>query len=181
MLAVSLCGAGLLMALAVSAFGQADKKKEEHVKVEAHLSVDRLPAGDQCQILIRLTVKPGWHINANPADPEGYIPTTATFKGKLGTTLTGVKYPKGKPMRMEGLDEPISAYEGKVDIRGVLEVPATAGGQTEEMEIAVRYQACNEKTCLLPATIKLAGKLPVAKPGEPVKSQNEKLFAPPAP
>jgi len=176
-------GLGMIFAglFAISAWGQADpKKKEDQVKIEAHLSVDRLPAGDKCQILIRLTVQPGWHINANPPNPKEFVPTEAEFKGKLGTKLTNVKYPKGKPLEMKDLDTPVSAYEGKVDIRGVLEVPESAAGQTEEMEITVRYQACNEERCLIPTKVKLTGKLPVAKVGEGVKSQNEKLFPPTA-
>jgi DsbC/DsbD-like thiol-disulfide interchange protein len=155
------------------------KKNDDKVKVEAHLSVDKLPSGDKCQILIRLTVQPGWHINANPPEPKEFVATTVTFKGKHGTTLGELKYPKGKPLTMKDFDDPISAYEGKVDIRGVLNVPAVVGGEpVEEMEIAVKYQACNETTCLLPKTVKLTGKLPVAQPGEPVKAINEKLFPP---
>ena len=171
----------LAVLLAASVWGQAGapadaaKKKDEKVKVEAHLSVDKLPAGDKCQILIRLTIEPGWHINAVPASPNTFK-TQVEFKGKLGTKLTDMKFPKGKLLRLMDLDEPVSVYDGKVDIRGVLEVPELAGGQTEEMEIAVKYQACNDEKCLIPTTVKLVGKLPVAKPGDTVKPINEKLF-----
>jgi hypothetical protein len=152
-------------------------KKDDKVKVEAHLSVDRLPAGGKCQILIRLHIESGWHINAIPNSP-GTVETEIAFKGKLGTQLTEKKAPKGKLFKMMDLDEPVSVYDGKVDVRGVLEIPASAAGQTEEMEIVVKYQACDKDTCLIPASTKLAGKLAVAKPGETVRSINEKLFPP---
>ena len=72
-------------------------------------------------------------------------------------------------------------YEGEVSIRGTLTVPEKAGDQTDEMEITINYQACNEAGCQPPKSIKLTGKLPVAKRGEAVKLINARLFpAPPA-
>lgn len=153
-------------------------KKDEKVKAEAHLSVDKLAPGQECRILIRLTIAPGWHINSNPAKPEGFVATEVSFKGKLGTLLKDVKYPAGKSMRMQDQDEPVSVYDGKVDVFGKLVVPADAAGMTEDMEIVVSYQACDDTRCLRPTTVKLSGKLPVAKSGESVRSINEKLFKP---
>lgn len=148
------------------------------VKAEAHLSTERLPAGDKCQILIRLTIHEGWHTYANPPKSEEDIPTEIEFKGKLGTKLTKLKYPVGaKYDPMDGVDTKL-VYDGRVDIRGVLEVPASASGENEEMEITVKFQACDDSRCLRPDVVKLKGKLPVSKLGEPVKLVNEKLFPP---
>lgn len=152
--------------------------KKDKVTAEAHLSVDKLPPGGECKILIRLTVQEGWHINSNPASPEGFIATEVSFKGKQGTQLGSLKYPKGKAIQMQDLEEMVSVYDGKVNIFGVLKVPPTAAGQTEEMEIVVKYQACDDQKCLLPTTVKLSGKLPIAKADEQVRSVNEKLFKP---
>lgn len=158
----------------------ADNKpaEKELVKAEAHLSVDRLPAGDKCQILIRLTVQPEWHIGANPPlNKDDYV-TKVEWKGKQGSKLTQIKYPTGKKFSPAGGMTQL-VYDGKVDIRGTLEIPADAGGSNEEMEIIVSYQACNDEICRIPTTVKLAAKLPVAKQGDAVKQINEKLFAPP--
>ena len=119
----------------------------------------------------------GWHINSNPAKPEGYVATEVTFKGKQGTTLKDLKYPAGKLIRMQNSDDEISVYDGRVDFFGKLVVPAEAAGKTEEMEIVVKYQACDDKKCLLPTTVKLSGKLPVAKENEAVRAINQKLFS----
>lgn len=171
----------LTMASGFYAFGEDSplpgKKKEEKVKAEAHLSVNKLAPGQECRILIRLTIQDGWHINSNPAKPEGFIATEIGFKGGLGTKLTDLKYPKGELITMKNFDEKVSVYDGKVDIFGKLVVPASAAGKTEEMEIVVKYQACDDEKCLLPASIKLSGRLPVAASGEAVRNVNEKLFS----
>lgn len=153
-------------------------KKEEHVKAQAFLSVDRLPAGGSCQVMVVLTIEKGWHVNANPPSPDYLIPVKVSWKSKNKIQLAELKYPKGIAFRFAGSDEDAMVYDGEVQIRGTLEIPKEAGGLTEDMEISVHYQVCNEEGCLPPKTIKLNGKLPIAKSGEAVKSINGKLFNP---
>ena len=153
-------------------------KKDELVRARAYLSTDRLPAGGTCRIVVLLDVKEGWHINANPPSPDFLKPTKLSFKSKSGVTLADPVYPKGHGFKMEGEDMDAMVYEGEVAIDGTLTVPKSSGGVTDEMEITVNYQACNEKGCQPPKSIKLTGKLAVAKPGESVKPINSKLFAP---
>ena len=155
-------------------------KKDELVRARAYLSTDRLPAGGTSQIIVLLEVKDGWHINANPPSPDYLKPTKLSFKSKAGVTLAEPKYPKGHGFKMEGEDTEAMVYEGEVALFGTLAVPKASGGQTDEMEITINYQACNEKGCLPPKSIKLTGKLAVAKMGEAVKPINSKLFAPKA-
>ncbi|MBC8114886.1 MAG: protein-disulfide reductase DsbD N-terminal domain-containing protein, partial [Candidatus Saccharimonas sp.] len=155
-------------------------KKDELVRARAYLSTDRLPAGGTCQIIVLLDVKEGWHIQANPPSPDYLKPTKLSFKSKAGVTLGEPKYPKGHGFKMEGEETEAMVYENEVALLGTLAVPKASGGLTDEMEITVNYQACNEKGCLPPKTIKLTGKLAVAKAGEAVKPINAKLFAPKA-
>ncbi len=159
---------------------EARPKKDEHVKGRAYLSKEKLPAGGNSQFVVLLDVDDGWHVNANPPKPDNLIPVNVTFKSKLGTTLSEPKYPEGHAFDFAG-DE-VMAYEGEVAIRGSLTVPEKAGGQTEEMEILIEYQACHKDgSCQPKKTIKLIGKLAVAKKSEPVKSINSRLFPPAEP
>jgi DsbC/DsbD-like thiol-disulfide interchange protein len=152
---------------------QKGAKKDEIVVGRAYLSTDKLPAGGTCQLIVLLDVKDSWHIQANPASQDFLIPTKVTFKSKLGTKLSDPKYPAGHPTKLEGEDSEIMVYEGEVAIRGTLTVPENAGGQLDDMEISINYQACNDKGCRSPTTIKLTGKLAVAKRGEAVKPNSE--------
>lgn len=155
-------------------------KKEEVVKGRAYLSTDKLPAGGTCKLIVILDVKEGWHINANPPVPDNMIPVKISFASKLGATMPEPVYPKGHGIKQEGADSDIMVYEGEVAIFGTLTVPEKAGGQTDQMDISIVYQACNEKGCYPKKTINLSGKLAVAKKGEPVKQINSRLFQPPA-
>ena len=154
-------------------------KKTEILVAEAHLSVDRLPAGSSCRVAMVLDIKQGWHINQNPPEPDFQMPTTFTMKNKHGSKLVNVKYPKGHKFDFPGSLEPIVVYEGQVILFGTIEVPESAAGKTEEFELLVKYQACSEDRCEPPKTLTLKGKVEVAPVGEAVKKINEKLFNPP--
>lgn len=152
------------------------KKKPDIISVRPFLSVDKFPPGGECEVLMYVTVKEGWHINANPAMPDNFIATTVTLKSKQKCELTNIKYPKSHPITLAGIDEPVHTYDGQVAIRGVILIPVTAAGQVDEMEIHVRYQACNDKSCLPPATLVFKTKVPVAGIGQEVKAVNQNLF-----
>jgi uncharacterized protein YyaL (SSP411 family) len=158
-----------------------EKKSLEILTAEAHLNVDRLPAGASCRIALVLNIKEGWHINQNPPANDFQMPTVFTMKTKLGSKLLNVKYPKGHKFDFPGFDEPLMVYEGQIVLFGTIEVPQEAAGQHEELELNVKYQACSSDRCEPPRTLKLTGKVEVAAVGEPVKTINDKLFNPPKP
>lgn len=162
----------------VSAFHQKDEpsKKDERIRAQAYLSVDKIPAGSTCQVIVVVNVEKGWHINANPPSPAFVIPVKLNYKSKNNVELIDVKYPPGKPFDLDGAAVPILVYDGEVQLRGTVQIPAEAGGLTEDMEINVTYQACHERGCLPPKTIKLIGKLPIAQHGDLIKPVNGKLF-----
>ncbi len=153
--------------------------KPELVAAQAFLEFDKLPAGDTCRVILLLNVKPGWHINANPAQPKYLKPTTFTIKTKQGTKLTNVRYPKGRKLRVAGFQQPLMVYEGRVAIYGELEVSSVTSGNVEEFELSVRYQACTDTKCESPKTVKLSGSVKIAGLGERVTAINERLFNPP--
>ncbi|MBX3449432.1 MAG: DUF255 domain-containing protein [Planctomycetaceae bacterium] len=151
---------------------------KEMIRVRAYLSTDRLPAGGTSDIAVVIDVKPGWHIQANPPSPENMIATEVKLVASDGVELTNLVFPMGAPHTLPEFEVPVSVYDNRVIVRGKVTVPASLAGKTEELRIDVKYQACNEESCRPPRTVKLVGKVPVANPGEMVKSINQKLFAP---
>jgi hypothetical protein len=146
------------------------------VKAKAFLSVKRLPAGGECEVVVYVDIQDGWHINGNATVKDWQIPTELTVTSKFGTKLVRVSYPKGRLARVPGSDEPVPVYERQATIRGVLAIPPEAAGQTEQFRIQLRYQACNARECEQPKAFRLVGKVPVAAEGEAVEQANAKLF-----
>lgn len=151
----------------------AEAAKHPRITTRGYLSVDQLPPGGTCLIALEIDIAQGWHINANPAQSEFVIPSQLTFISPAGFELNQVRYPTGHAFELEGIEEPVSVYEGKVFLTGELKIPATASGMMN-LEFQLKYQACNHMNCERPLRISLTGNLPVG-PGKPI---NQELFLP---
>lgn len=160
-----------------TAVAQLDTKPKEYVKAKVFLSLDKLPAGGKVKFVVVLDVLKGWHINANPPSPDNMIPTKVTVVAKQKSKQLETTYPEGSELTVQDIEEAVSVYEGQVEIRGEIQVAADAAGKTEELEFQVKYQACNEKNCLPPKTLKLANKIDVVKAGASVNQVNPKYFS----
>lgn len=152
-------------------------KSKDHLKAKVFLSVDKLPAGEKCKFAVILDVEDGWHLHANPASSDLFIPTKVAVESKLKSKHVDTKYPTGIELKAEEADETILVYEGEVLIRGEIQAAADAGGKTDQLEFQIKYQTCDDRgNCLPPKTLKLPGQLPIVKPGTAVKQINQKYF-----
>jgi hypothetical protein len=83
----------------------------------------------------------GWHINANPASSPHLIAT------EIQGDVRNVSYPPGKPVTFAFSREPLSVYDGEVEIELEPERDAT--------ELTLVYQACDDTRCLSPVSREL--------------------------
>jgi len=88
---------------------------------------------------IELSVRRGWHLNANPAG-AGLVPVSV--EGVTGG-VRGVRYPAGAPW--DGGAGAVPVYAGRVAIEGEVE---RRGGGAASVELS--YQACDDSRCLPP-------------------------------
>jgi uncharacterized protein len=151
----------------------AETAKHKQVKGRVYLSTDKLTPGTSTKVAIVLDITEGWHVNANPAKPDFVRPAELELTSAAGIELTDIVYPKGKDLKMDDQDEPVSVYEGQAVIYGVLKVPQDAKANSDELKFLLKYQACDHKQCLAPARMKLDGKIDV---GAGAKRINGRVF-----
>lgn len=125
------------------------KKSDSVVKVE--VTADKPDADGKQTLTITLDIDKDWHIYANPVDNEDLTNAqtviSVTSKGKLANVK--VMYPAGK---LQGeKDEKYKVYEGRVAIKAQVK---RANGDNQPLEVAIKLQACDARTCLVPAIIK---------------------------
>jgi uncharacterized protein len=145
---------GIVMAAAIligkgePASAQA-KKSDSVVKVD--IKADKPDADGKQTVTITLDIDKDWHIYANPVDNEdlsnAQTVVSVTCKSKLEDVK--VAYPAGKLQSDKG--EKYKIYEGRVAIKAQVK---RARDNKGVLEVAIKLQACNDKTCLVPATIK---------------------------
>jgi hypothetical protein len=167
------------MAAQVDGGGSGSRRSFENVvRADVYLEYDQLPAGRTCRFAVIFDVQEGWHVNANPPSPDNLIPIQVNFKSKAGLRMVPIDYPEGEETKVDFSPEPAMCHSGRFAVRGILEVPCDAGGQSDEMEIQIKYQTCNDKICLPPKTVKLKAAPQIAVAGAPVRPVNPKLFTP---
>jgi len=128
----------------------AEAKPEAGLDSTAHVKATAKGAslGDHDEILITLTIDPGYHVTANPASLDYLIPTVLTVPGAPEARVT---YPAGQIFRPKFSPEGISVYEGSVEIKAELQKGALASATREPLQVEV--QACTVQICLPPATL----------------------------
>jgi len=128
----------------------AEAKPEAGLDSAAHVKATAKGAslGDHDEILITLTIDPGYHVTANPASLDYLIPTVLTVPGAPEARVT---YPAGQIFRPKFSPEGISVYEGSVEIKAELQKGALASATREPLQVEV--QACTVQICLPPATL----------------------------
>ena len=90
------------------------------------------------EFIVKLEIREGWHVNANPASLDFLIPTQITGR------VRKIRYPSGEPLRFAFADEQLRVYSSEAVIRGELD--------EEKASLDLTYQACDERRCLPPVS-----------------------------
>jgi thiol:disulfide interchange protein DsbD len=107
-------------------------------------------------------IERGWHINAHKPNQPFLIPTEVTLTLPDGVTAEPLLYPR--PDRHKFAFAPgkeLLVYEGKIGVTTAITVSADYPGTTLTIGARMRYQACNDTTCLPPATTEAELVVPV--------------------
>lgn len=111
-----------------------------------------LPIGKLQQVAIDVAVKPGYHVQANPAAYPNLIPTRLTLLPVPGVAVGKPRYPSAKRLRLEGSGEQLLVYDGRFRIVVPMARYAPAAAPIR-LEGSLRYQGCDDRHCLFPETL----------------------------
>ncbi|MCX6601086.1 MAG: protein-disulfide reductase DsbD family protein [bacterium] len=106
--------------------------------------------GDSATVTIRLKVMRGYHVNANPAANDLYIPLEIVFADTSFAVVGRPLYPKGKTWRLKDSDENLLVYGGAVKIIVPLAIPKNVQPGEYALYGTVDYQACDDAVCFMP-------------------------------
>jgi len=151
-------------------------KVENIVQAELFFSQDHAYRGDRIRIAIVGHILEGWHINSNHPLEEFLIPTEVSLEPTEGVEIERIVYPRGVMRRFGFSDSPLSVYEGEVIIGVELKLSQELQGDSVTIAGIVRYQACNDLSCLAPAAVRIRGSIPVAGLDQPVNLTHTEIF-----
>jgi DsbC/DsbD-like thiol-disulfide interchange protein len=110
----------------------------------------RAHPGDSLTATLPLKVTRGYHVNANPAANDLYIPLEVVFADTSFAAAGKPRYPKGMSWRLKDSDEVLLVYDGKVKITVPLRIPETAMPGEYTLRGTLDYQACDDAVCFMP-------------------------------
>ena len=121
---------------------------KEVVSLRAGLE-DSAHRGEWVDFWLTLSIRDGWHLNANPAS-LGFLKPT-----QVEGAVRAVRYPAGRMLDLSFAESSVSVYSGTLTLEGEI-----ADGETA---VLVTYQACDDRRCLPAITRQVA----VSAPGVP--------------
>jgi hypothetical protein len=103
---------------------------------------------------LRFRLQDGYHVNSNTPSDRYLIPLRLTWN-EGPVRVVDTVYPKGQLERYPFSDKPLSVYTGDFEIETKFQVPADAPRGSHLLVAKLRYQACNNTTCLPPRTLEV--------------------------
>ena len=107
---------------------------------------------DNNELLINLSLNPLWHINSNQPLQSSLIATQVNNMDAEHWTIKKADYPKGDLAKLGFSKDKISIYKDQVSIKLAL---SQRSKDYVKPSLSLTLQACSDKVCLPPTTLRL--------------------------
>jgi len=112
-------------------------------------TVDTKWRADGKDLVLTVTLEPGWHVNAHDPDRPYLIATALDVDSPGDAAVAEIRYPEPVVHSLAFAPEVrLRLYEGTFPIRVRLK-----DAPPERLDARLTYQACNDETCLPPRTV----------------------------
>jgi thiol:disulfide interchange protein DsbD len=142
------------------------------------LSKNAALPGEEIRVALQLDIAKGWHINAHKPLDTSLIPTEVVLERNPHFTLQQIHYPKPKRKTFAFIQGELAVYEGKVLIFMDLAVSAEAAPAEGRISGKIKYQACDDRSCLLPMEGAFSTLIPITKDPTEIRSTHVAIFQP---
>lgn len=160
----------VLSAACLVGFAAADETRSKPPPTEVPVEVFKLdPAevevGSTTEISVTVRVAEGHRVQANPASNEFLVPVELEFEDASGLTFGDPVYPEPEPYRLQGAEQDLWTYHGQFEIVVPLSADESATLGERGISGELRFQACNSRMCLFPASLSVEVLLVVTPSG----------------
>lgn len=123
---------------------QAPAAPDDVVAVSASLFPADAKPGENCEVIITLDIKDGWHINANRTLQPLIVPTQVDIQGQ-GVTLVDVIYPEALTHKVDDQTS-LKVFRGLINVTARIRLDASDKPRPA-LKIMVRFQPCSGSLC----------------------------------
>lgn len=140
---------------------------DEDIRVRVGLLGGAIKQGAQRRVVVRFEMSPGLHLYGKPA-PAGMIPVEINVNGPDGLVVQQAILPATTPLWLQELNLELAVWTGQLDVQIPIYALSKVASELKPLtvteltlDISVRYQACNQVTCLIPRTEHFALTVPI--------------------
>ena len=126
---------------------------------------------------LQARLDPGFHVNSNTPLEDFLIATVLTLDPPEGIELSAVAWPEPILLSQQGAEQPLAVFEEEFVIGAALALGPGLGVGQYVVPGTLRYQACDETMCYLPATVDLSFEVAVVPGDRVVTAAHAELFA----
>ena len=149
------------------------------VKPHVFVSLDPVPRGKEFQVAVVVDIAHAYHMNSHKPTDQYLIPTTLTAQLPAGFQLQDTIYPAGRLEKFSfSPDKGLDVYTGSVTLKLRLAVHADAPLGATTIPVILRYQACNDTTCLPPVKVPVDVRFEVAAADAKARAVHPEIFSP---
>jgi len=131
------------------------------VSTKVFLSRKGVLPGQEIRVGLKLDIEKGWHINAHKPLESSLVPTEVVVKADPQFSLKRIHYPQPKRKKFDFAQGELTIYEGTVVIFIDLGVSAEAAAGEGRISGKIKYQACDNRSCLLPVEETFSASIPI--------------------
>jgi DsbC/DsbD-like thiol-disulfide interchange protein len=126
--------------------------------------VTPLKTGAKFNVTLTATVTEGWHFYSMKPVEEGPTPTRIWIAdGQPFLQAGGIKATTPRIQQDPTFGKEVETYEGEASFEMPVRIPSSIDPGSQMLVLNATYQACNDKICLPPKTIKLTQAIDITR------------------
>ena len=110
-------------------------------------------AGESGEAIVKLEIKNGYHVNANPPSYSYLKATQLEITPAEGISVQFVTYPDPLTRKFAFSEKPLAVYEGETTLKAKLKADKSTKPGTHNLSAKLSVQACDETVCYAPGTM----------------------------
>ena len=138
---------------------------------------DAAHAGTTFRVAVQAQLEPGFHVNSQQPLETFLIPTVLTLDPPAGIELAGLAWPAAILLSQTGAEQPLAVFEEEFAIGAALALDGGLAPGGYVVPGVLRYQACDETMCYLPATAALDFSVEIVPETRAIVPRHAELFA----
>ena len=147
------------------------------IPIELATEADAAHAGTTFRVSVQAQLEPGFHVNSQEPLEAFLIPTVLTLDPPAGIELAGLAWPAAILLSQTGADQPLAVFEEEFAIGAALALDRGLAPGDYAVPGVLRYQACDETMCYLPATAPLDFSVTVVPGTQAIEPRHAEIFA----